>query len=196
MLGVFQQPALGRQAPAGARPHRGWRPGIRAFQRKLARCVSGDEAAVSALRSHAFDTVIEERAYPQVYAVDARRLQQGLGRQMDIFHPEVFGTRHQTPTGGIASVQYPTANPKDAVLDEVDTGFELVIPADENGSHSGKSGGVGSDEIFRIGGEVVLLTAPQTELMDLLEERLASTVAAGVGGLRSSDGGSSVRLMR
>ena len=56
------------------------------------------------------------------------------------------------------------------MLHEEDTGFELVIAANEHSPHSSKSEGVGSNEIFRIGGEVVLLTAAQAELSNLLEE--------------------------
>jgi hypothetical protein len=56
------------------------------------------------------------------------------------------------------------------MLDEVDTGFELLIPAYENGGNSSKSGGVESNEIFGIGGEVVLLTTAQAEFTNLLEK--------------------------
>ncbi len=56
------------------------------------------------------------------------------------------------------------------MLDEVDTSFEFLIPPDENGRYSSKSGGVGGNEIFEIGGEVVLLTAADAEVANLLEE--------------------------
>ena len=56
------------------------------------------------------------------------------------------------------------------MLHEVDTGFEFLIAANENGCHSPKSQRVGGNEIFRISSEIVLLTAAQAELTDLLEE--------------------------
>ena len=56
------------------------------------------------------------------------------------------------------------------MLDEVDTGFEFLLPAYENGRYSSKPGGVARNEVFRIGGEVVLLTAAQAELTNRLEE--------------------------
>jgi hypothetical protein len=56
------------------------------------------------------------------------------------------------------------------VLNKEDTGLEFAIAANEHGRHSPKPDGVGSDEIFRIGGEVVLLTAVQAKLANLLQE--------------------------
>ena len=56
------------------------------------------------------------------------------------------------------------------MLHEEDTGFELLVAANQNRRYSPKPQRVGSNEIFRIGGEIVLLTAAQAELMDLLEE--------------------------
>jgi hypothetical protein len=62
------------------------------------------------------------------------------------------------------------------MLHEEEAGFEFPIAANENGRHSFKSQRVGSNEIFRIGGEVVLLTAAQAELTNLLEERSQLTL--------------------
>jgi hypothetical protein len=56
------------------------------------------------------------------------------------------------------------------VLDKVDTGIEFLIPAYENGGNSSKAGGVESNEIFGIGGEVVLLSAAQAKVTNLLEK--------------------------
>jgi hypothetical protein len=56
------------------------------------------------------------------------------------------------------------------MLDEEDAAFEFLIPAYENSHNSSKSAGVDSNGIFGIGGEVVLLTAAQAELSNLLEE--------------------------
>ena len=54
------------------------------------------------------------------------------------------------------------------MLHEEDTGFEFLIAANENRRHSPKPQRVGSNEIFRISGEVVLLTAAQAEITNLL----------------------------
>jgi hypothetical protein len=54
------------------------------------------------------------------------------------------------------------------MLDQEDTGFEFPIPPNENGRHSSKPEGVGGNEIFRIGGQVVLLTAAQAKVTNLL----------------------------
>jgi hypothetical protein len=56
------------------------------------------------------------------------------------------------------------------MLDKEDTGFEFPIPANENSRHSSKSEGVGGNEIFRIGRQVVLLAAAQAKVTNLLEE--------------------------
>ena len=56
------------------------------------------------------------------------------------------------------------------MLHEEDTGFELLVAANQNRRNSPKPQRVGSNEIFRISGEVVLLTAAQAELTNLLEE--------------------------
>ena len=56
------------------------------------------------------------------------------------------------------------------MLKKVDTGLEFAITANEHGRHSSKAEGVGSDEIFGIGGEVVLLATAQTKVANLLEE--------------------------
>ena len=56
------------------------------------------------------------------------------------------------------------------MLYEEDTGFEFPIPANENSQHSSKPESVGCNEIFRIGGQVVLLTAAQAKVTNLLEE--------------------------
>ena len=56
------------------------------------------------------------------------------------------------------------------MLHEEDTGFEFLVAANQNRRHSPKPQRVGSNEIFRISGEVVLLTAAQAELTNLLEE--------------------------
>ena len=56
------------------------------------------------------------------------------------------------------------------MLHEEDTGFEFLIAAYENGRNSSKSAGVGSNEIFRVGGEVVLLAAARAEVTNFLEK--------------------------
>jgi hypothetical protein len=56
------------------------------------------------------------------------------------------------------------------MLEEVDTGFEFLIPAYKNRGNSSKPGGVESNEIFGIGGEVVLPAATQAKVANLLEE--------------------------
>jgi hypothetical protein len=40
----------------------------------------------------------------RLYAVDAPDFQQGLRRQMDIFHPEWFGSYDETFAGGVSSI--------------------------------------------------------------------------------------------
>lgn len=56
------------------------------------------------------------------------------------------------------------------MLDEKDTGFEFPILTNENSRRSSKPEGVGGNEVFRIGRQVVLLTATQAEVTNLLEE--------------------------
>ena len=56
------------------------------------------------------------------------------------------------------------------MLHEEDTGFEFLLAANEHGHHSSKPDGVGGNDIFRIGAEVVLLAAAQAELTNLREE--------------------------
>jgi hypothetical protein len=56
------------------------------------------------------------------------------------------------------------------MLHEEDTGFEFPIPANENGRYSSESEGVGGNEIFRIGGQVVLRTAAQAKVTNLLKK--------------------------
>jgi hypothetical protein len=56
------------------------------------------------------------------------------------------------------------------VLNKEDTGLEFAITANEHSRYSSKPEGVGSDEIFRIGGEVVLLAAAPAKVANLLQE--------------------------
>jgi hypothetical protein len=130
----------------------------------------GDKDAVSSLRPHDVNTVTEGTTHAQAYAVDVPDSQEGLRRQMDIFHP--YGSGATTRLSRVASPpsNKPRAHPQDAVLNKEDTGLELAIAASEPGRDSSNPEGVGSDEIFRIGGEVVLLTAAQAKVANLLKE--------------------------
>jgi hypothetical protein len=80
MCAGFQLFALSRQTMPGARTHGVQRCPVGVLQRQLVLNVSLGEDAVSAFRSHDFETGIKGRPDADAYAVDPPVLQERLRR--------------------------------------------------------------------------------------------------------------------
>jgi hypothetical protein len=89
---------------------------------------------------------------------------------MDILHSECFGTDYEAVAHCVSPAQYAQTYPELAVLEEQDTGFQCLIPANENGRHSSVFKSVRSDEIAQVRREVVLLTATQAKFLNCREK--------------------------
>ncbi len=99
--------------------------------------------------------------------MDSPLPQKGLCGQMSIVKAKCIRASDKTAAGGISSAHQAKADPELAVLEEQDTCLKRAIAANKNRCDSSVFQRIGCDEIFGVGGEVVLLATLQAELTNL-----------------------------
>ena len=93
--------------------------------------------------------------------------QQRLGGQMHILHAQRWITNHQALPDVISAAEQSKPNAKPGVLIEKNTSFELAIMANQHRRTPAVGESVGRDEVFRFGGEIILLVTAPAKLEDL-----------------------------
>ena len=78
---------------------------------------------------------------------------------MHIVHAECFGAGYQAFSDVIAAAEESQPNAKPAMLIEQDTGFELMISANQHRRALSVFQGVRRDEVLRVRGEIIFLAA-------------------------------------
>ncbi len=164
MRTVFQLFAFSRQAAPRAGAHAGQHRAIGAFQRKLVLDVFVRKKMrylpLGPMTSrHSSRGALRLRLTPWI----RQRRRRASARQLDILQAKCFGTGDKVFADHAASAHDAKTYPELAMFEEEDAGFEFLIMANQNSSNSPISLGVCSDEILRVGREVVLLTATLSE---------------------------------
>jgi hypothetical protein len=163
---------------------------VSTFQWKLVLYIAAGKHPVLLLRAHDLDTVVYGCPDAERYAVDPPFSQEGLRRKLEILQAKRFGAGYEVFADGASAAHYAETDPELVMFVEEGAGFELLMMANENGSHSPILG-VCSDEIPRVRYEVFLLTATQAKVVNcwdkaaqvsLTDYDLSGSLAAVEGG--------------
>ena len=143
--------------------HTGQRLGVAGSQLELVFGVPLGEHPVLVPGSHDLGAFFQRRAGGQAHSVDPPPLQKGLCGQMSIVDAKCFRACDKTAARSIPAAHQAKTDAEFAVFEEQNTGFKSTIAANEDGRNPSVFRCIGSDEVFRVGGEVVLLAAVQAE---------------------------------
>jgi hypothetical protein len=92
--------------------------------------------------------------------------QHGTRRQQHVLPAKYFRAGKKAFAHGVSTVQDAMTNSEFAMFEKQHAGFQHAILTNQNGRHASVAQGVGGDEVFRICGEVIFLTALPAQLLD------------------------------
>src|ERR1700734_497535 len=167
----FQLLTLACQATPGAGSQPGQHPLVRALQWKLVLHRRFAKSPKITGRAHNLHTAGGRRFEGQAHTMSTPLLQQRLGGQVHILYAQCRITNHQALPDVISAPEQSKPNAKPRVLVKKNTSFEFAIMANQHRPTPAVGESVGRDEVFRFGGEIILLVTAPAKLEDLPQVR-------------------------